>query len=335
VTQGYRIAVRWLHPEGFEHPGSMRLGGESIEEPEVQVIDKPRFPVHFELISTEGAALRVDQAGSGIATWALFALERALFELQHDTVVRFVEGECRIERLGALTAAARRQLYVIDEPERHLHPLAQADVARFLTGLARSGADVVVATHSPTLLNVPYADTVYLRVTREDGITRVADISGDVLKQLDRAAESLGLLRADLLQLTRAALIVEGKQDRKVLEALYGKELSAARVRILSLSGADNTLALLDAELLRSLGLPILVLLDHTRADTVRELAAGRRPSARLRKEERQLVQLMAGWESDRDGLTLLSFPWPDIICALPEIAVLTRDPRQARSQAS
>ncbi len=53
-----------------------------------------------------------------------------------------------------------------------------------------------------------------------------------------------------------------------------------AYVRVLQLRGAHNTLALLDAELLRSVGIPIIVLLDNTRIETIQELQRRRLPPA-------------------------------------------------------
>lgn len=319
VTRNRQIEALWLHPEDFDYTvGSIPFG--EVEARETRwTVTRPPTPVVLALRDQTGELFRVDQAGSDTEAWAVFALSRALFELKGDLVDRIAERDFDVPPPSSY---GQRQLYVIDEPERHLHPQAQREAAQFLADLARDGADVVIATHSPAFLHVPYSDAAYLRVSRdESGTTRATEITGDLLRHLERAVESLGLTRADLIQLTRAALIVEGEHDSWILRDLYGDRLSAAFIRILKLSGAHNTLALLDAELLRSLGLPTIVLLDDTHLDNIRQLADRKLPTGRLSREERALAQLVVRW-GRQPGLKLLAFPYPDIICALPENAV-------------
>lgn len=276
VTRNRQIEALWLHPEDFDYTvGSIPFG--EVEARETRwTVTRPPTPVVLALRDQTGELFRVDQAGSDTEAWAVFALSRALFELKGDLVDRIAERDFDVPPPSSY---GQRQLYVIDEPERHLHPQAQREAAQFLADLARDGADVVIATHSPAFLHVPYSDAAYLRVSRdESGTTRATEITGDLLRHLERAVESLGLTRADLIQLTRAALIVEGEHDSWILRDLYGDRLSAAFIRILKLSGAHNTLALLDAELLRSLGLPTIVLLDDTHLDNIRQLADRKLP---------------------------------------------------------
>ena len=48
---------------------------------------------------------------------------------------------------------ARGDMLVIEEPEAHLHPAAQTQMAKTLGGLVRAGVRVVVTTHSDWLLD--------------------------------------------------------------------------------------------------------------------------------------------------------------------------------------
>ncbi|HEY1681781.1 MAG TPA: AAA family ATPase [Candidatus Tumulicola sp.] len=54
--------------------------------------------------------------------------------------------------LVALIAAVRNQIVYLEQPEIHLHPLAQLRLARIIARAVRSGVKVVVETHSSVLL---------------------------------------------------------------------------------------------------------------------------------------------------------------------------------------
>lgn len=51
-------------------------------------------------------------------------------------------------------AIGERGLYLLDEPENSLSPNLQLDLVRFLSASATCGAQLIIATHSPLLLNI-------------------------------------------------------------------------------------------------------------------------------------------------------------------------------------
>src|SRR5207247_1115634 len=71
--------------------------------------------------------------GAGLQPWALFSLHEAF----------------RVARGESIVAPP---VYVFDEPERHLHPLAQREAAEFLAQIVADGGNLVVATHAPAFL---------------------------------------------------------------------------------------------------------------------------------------------------------------------------------------
>ena len=73
----------------------------------------------------------------------------------------------------------------------------------------------------------------------------------------------LGLTAGELILLTRFALFVEGPHDQAVLLGMFGNELAAAGVKVLPLHGIDNALAIVDSEVISSLGIRMGVLVDN------------------------------------------------------------------------
>jgi len=61
-------------------------------------------------------------------------------------------------------------ILIIDEPEAHLHPLAQKWLARTLYQMAKDGLQLVVTTHSPYFIDLEFLEGIYL-VRKENGMT--------------------------------------------------------------------------------------------------------------------------------------------------------------------
>ncbi len=53
----------------------------------------------------------------------------------------------------AALAARRRSVFIVENPEAHLHPAGQSAMGRFLARLAASGVQTIVETHSDHLIN--------------------------------------------------------------------------------------------------------------------------------------------------------------------------------------
>ena len=135
---------------------------------------------------------------------------------------------------------------VIDEPEAALHPRAQRHAVAGLKTLAGELAcPIMVATHSPVLLNDP--DIRLLHVLRgQTGSTTVNPMEELARSNLDQ----LGLSMADLLQVQRVFLLVEGEHDAVVLDELIGDELARCRAAVFPLRGAHKAVSALDSRIL-------------------------------------------------------------------------------------
>lgn len=53
-------------------------------------------------------------------------------------------------------------VFILDEPEAHLHPLAQKWLAKQIFKMAEDGLQIVITTHSPYFINLDYLESIYL-----------------------------------------------------------------------------------------------------------------------------------------------------------------------------
>jgi hypothetical protein len=273
---------------------------------------------------TKGSLFDFPLVGSGLRAWSEYSLleamrTRTIWAIEVPAVDdHAIRPQSTDDQEGTVEASA--VVYIFDEPETHLHPVAQEQVASWIADRVREGAFALIATHSLTFLDIPHQATEYFRVFRDaSGITRAARLSHDPLGTLDRYVADSGLTsRAQLIQLTRAVLVVEGEHDRLVINHQAGKDLRANRIRIFPLRGAKNASAIADLEYVRNLDVPIAILFDNVSAhalDGDHELRSDT-------LEVRALKHLRSSWPSDQTQPEVLPFDLPDIICALPNEAV-------------
>lgn len=255
---------------------------------------------------TIGRETRRDLAviGAGIARWAAAAARLACLELRNgDQFVKGPDGKNITEtdrrsehlRVARDSPSAAKSVwieprttpavYLVDEPEAHLHPGAVQSVAEWLCQLSARASCVVVATHHPALLNLPTDVATNVLVRRKGDLTELVHVGNDVGRLLEEAGANLGVGRAELLLMTRLFLFVEGPHDRAVLEGMFGADLMAAGIRVVPLHGIDNAVALAESELVADLSIPIAVFGDATNRSTV--------ASGGSTREERVLARLV------------------------------------------
>jgi hypothetical protein len=155
---------------------------------------------------------------------------------------------------------------VIDEPERALHRGAIGELAARLPEFSVDrGIAVVVATHAPEFINSP--DAAVHHVTRSAdpfGRARIIPMESAIRSEIASATEVLGLTPADLLQLTRAFVLVEGEHDKVVIETLLDDALREQHARVIAIRGVDSLTTLLDSEILIPYtSARLVVVLDH------------------------------------------------------------------------
>lgn len=266
-------------------------------------------------------AVRLDQLSRAERRWADMAIQMTV-----DTLGGVAERESAV--------------VLLDEPELALHRRAERHLVAGLRWFAEQvNGHVLVATHSPTLLGDE--ETTAIHVRRDDRGLAVCEPIGSLGAFLDVAAESGGLDRTDIVQLTRTFLLVEGAHDKAVLEAVIGDELSDGAIEILKLDGAKNLPQVLSSGLLlRATDARIVVVLDNvdqqsidTWSEAKKRATAGDSQGALTKLSslaEAKALEVQMLYELAReaitshsiDRLTAVGMSKPDIIEYLPPDAL-------------
>ena len=211
----------------------------------------------------------------------------------------------------------RRIVRVFDEPEAHLHPAAQRQIAASLERLRLRGEDVIIASHSPQFLDL--AGWQLLHIQNAPSGTRVSALSADDTDARHTLAREMGWTRGELLCLVSYVLIVEGEHDRVVLNEVFGRELRDAGIAVLRMHGTSHILATADMDfVLRHMDVPMGVLVDYAILDNVKS----NRPNDDLSDEERSLRMLRQACRRAGRQIDLHALRRPDIVAYIPDIVV-------------
>jgi predicted ATPase len=242
----------------------------------------------------------------------------------------------------AVSMAARESVpvtFLCDEPEAGLHRRAEAELPDALARIAQeSGVRIAVATHSPALLDPSRSVLVHVtRLGSGAAVARPMDLALRAELERETMSEDLGLTPADLLQMVRCIVIVEGKHDEVVLGGLLADDLDMWSV-VYPVGGAKQMASLATAGLLWDFtDAAIVIVVDNIARATIapvwekaqKAIAAGRvaaaeralvplgkLPGAEARWMQNLLTRAIRANRAHRIRLETLSAP--DVICYLP-----------------
>lgn len=149
------------------------------------------------------------------------------------------DGIKSLVSMGILTDrynTSESSIIAIDEPESHLHPGAISELNKVIRNL-KKGSQVIITTHNPQFTDV---DNLKNNIIVDKG-------KAIPCKNIQEVREVLGIKISDYLYNIRYVLIVEGENDKKILEKILKQKSSGIQklldngeMVIHSLSGASK-----------------------------------------------------------------------------------------------
>jgi hypothetical protein len=224
-------------------------------------------------------------------------------------------------------AASHHRFFVVDEPERHLHPRRQREAAAWLADTtAEREAPCLVATHATAFLSLPPSDEPsYVYAERKDDDIQLLPFAAGELETLDEAVRALGFDRGELLTTVALFLVVEGRHDQEVLDRIFGADLRAAHISVVPMEGVGAWRAVLDSHALwRYSTASVALATDKFDPAVLQKVVDDPRESRRLRRsdapdETKVLAKLIGTAQEQGKAIHLLGHPGADLIEVLDE----------------
>ncbi|WP_428235490.1 ATP-dependent nuclease [Gracilimonas sp.] len=174
-----------------------------------------------------------------------------------------------LSEYGVNEEGLSRKFLLIEEPELFLHPKGILVLRNALRKLAKSGYQVLFATHSPLVITKDdIADTILIRKSTEEGTYRLNSLRESVARVIDEHDKQADVLfeltNSTKLLFADKAVLVEGKTENDFLPSLYQiiseKEDNEKSIAFIPLNGSGGMIK--SAEILQEMGIPQSMIVD-------------------------------------------------------------------------
>ncbi|HWF49976.1 MAG TPA: AAA family ATPase [Solirubrobacteraceae bacterium] len=221
--------------------------------------------------------------------------------------------------------APRYRVYLLDEPEQHLHPALERRAARWLsTAMSQWGAQCIIATHAIAFIDIPGDRHVY-ELSRTDYTTTIASLDPTALTPYTPIARAIGLDRGELLARSRAFVFLE-PATAALLEELFAERLDRSHIRLVAIELQQPSEHAEISILAQLTAAPLTALLL---SPTPEEIARLRTTSADERAEAAQQPGELGGAAQILDlaahtqrEIEILTLGVPDILALLNDDAI-------------
>jgi AAA domain, putative AbiEii toxin, Type IV TA system len=127
--------------------------------------------------------------------------------------------------------APRYRVYLLDEPEQHLHPGLERRAASWLsTAMSQWGAQCVIATHAITFIDIAGDRQVY-ELSRTGYAATIGPLDPGAVTPYTPIARAIGLDRGELLSRYRAFVFLE-HTTAALLQELFAERLDRSHIHL-------------------------------------------------------------------------------------------------------
>lgn len=169
-----------------------------------------------------GKEVSIDKKGDGTKrriTMALLEYKKEQALLEHDTST----------------------IYLLDEPDTHLHVKAQIEFLETVKGFVENGSQVILTTHSPFIINSGKPKKIRLLENRNNH-SKIKSIESNP-DSADIILRTLGIENTYLF-FARHIIIVEGETEEKFITSYFirafDETLSSSLVKMINCKGIQN-----------------------------------------------------------------------------------------------
>lgn len=132
-------------------------------------------------------------------------------------------------------------IYLLDEPDTHLHVKAQMELLETIRNFSRNGSQVILTTHSPFIINsVPPKQ---LRLLENIGNASKIKFLRDKPKESEKVLRAVGVENIYLF-FSRHLILVEGETEEQFLPAYFlrkfGETPLSSLIKIINCKGITN-----------------------------------------------------------------------------------------------
>jgi len=132
-------------------------------------------------------------------------------------------------------------IYLLDEPDTHLHVKAQIEFLETIKGFAESGSQVILTTHSPFIINSVKPKKLRL-LENNNNHSKIKYIKSDP-DSADVILRALGIENTYLF-FSKHIIIVEGETEEKFIPSYFirafDETLSSSLVKVINCKGIPN-----------------------------------------------------------------------------------------------
>jgi putative ATP-dependent endonuclease of the OLD family len=202
----------------------MRIFLRDLTDVKIELICQPRnLNIDAKVIFLEnGNEINIDNKGDGTKR----RITMALLEFKKEK---------------SLVPGDDKTVYLLDEPDTHLHVKAQMDLVDTVEAFARSGNQVILTTHSPFVVNSVRPSQVRL-LSRYQNSTSIVFLKENP-SAITQSLRSLGVENTHLF-FSRQIVLVEGETEENFISSYYlartQRTISSGLIKVINAQGIQN-----------------------------------------------------------------------------------------------